>query len=193
MKCREPNILNQIRSIKPTKLSQPNHFSWSKSRETKSTEYQSKVQFQLDLSLAQLSPSLLLHFTLVMKKQSQLSPFRIWNRKCMSLIYLHIVLGSLFWVFLKAVVFVVILYVPQFLSSSKVASIIPNVGRLVGQSVGQLVCPWNFVSAVSAFCLRPPSPKCADVILDYALSRTNIAWTWNISLWELQLGPETCF
>ena len=60
MKCKEPNILNKIHSIKPTKLSRPNHFFWSKSRETKSTEYQSKVQFQLDLSLAQLSSSLFL-------------------------------------------------------------------------------------------------------------------------------------
>ena len=54
LEYKEPNLLKQIYSIKPTKLSQSNQYY-----QTKSTENWSKVQSQLELSLAQLSPSLL--------------------------------------------------------------------------------------------------------------------------------------
>ena len=45
-------------SIKPTKLNQSNQFHQTKSREIKSKENKTKGQYQLELSLAQLSPSL---------------------------------------------------------------------------------------------------------------------------------------
>ena len=38
LKCNEPNIPNQIYSIKPTKLKSTNQFYQTKSRETKSAE-----------------------------------------------------------------------------------------------------------------------------------------------------------
>ena len=58
MKCKEPNIPNQIFSIKSTKPNPPNQFYQIKSRGIKFTENWSKVQPQLVLSLVQLSPSL---------------------------------------------------------------------------------------------------------------------------------------
>ena len=58
MKKRNKNIPNQIFSIKLTKRNLPNQFFQTKYRETKCTENQRKVQTQLELSLAQLSPSL---------------------------------------------------------------------------------------------------------------------------------------
>ena len=51
LKCKEPSILNQFFFNQTFKIK-------TKSRETKSTENWSKVQSQLELSLAQLSPSL---------------------------------------------------------------------------------------------------------------------------------------
>ena len=62
LKCKEPNILNQIYSIKPTKLSQSNQNYQTKSRETKSTKNQSRAQYQPELSFAQISPSLFFTF-----------------------------------------------------------------------------------------------------------------------------------
>ena len=56
--CKEPNTLKQINSIKPTELNPPTQIYQNKSQETKSIEILSKVQFQLEVSLAQLSPSL---------------------------------------------------------------------------------------------------------------------------------------
>ena len=56
MRCKEPDILNQIYSIKNISFDQ---FYQTKSRESKSTE--SEVQSQLELSLAQLSPSLFVY------------------------------------------------------------------------------------------------------------------------------------
>ena len=53
MSCIEPNIPNQIFSIKPTKLIPPNQFYKTKSRKTKST-----IKSNPSLSLAQLSPRL---------------------------------------------------------------------------------------------------------------------------------------
>ena len=63
-KFTEPNMQNQIFSIKPAKLNKPNQFYQPQSREIKSTENQSIVQSKLDLSLAQLSPSL--YYTVVL-------------------------------------------------------------------------------------------------------------------------------
>ena len=53
---------SQIFSIKPTNLNPPNQFYKTKSRETKSTEIYGKFQSKLDLSLAQLIPSLFFIF-----------------------------------------------------------------------------------------------------------------------------------
>ena len=59
-KYTEPNIPNQIFSIKPAKLTQPNRFYQIRSKKTKSTENQSIVRLKLELSLTQLSPSLVI-------------------------------------------------------------------------------------------------------------------------------------
>ena len=72
LQCKEPNILNQIHSIKPTKVNPSNQFYQPKSREIESTKYQTEVQFQLELSLAQLSPSLFYIFFFIWWSHFQL-------------------------------------------------------------------------------------------------------------------------
>ena len=52
------NVKNKIYRAKYIQSNQQNQFYQSKCEETKSTDNQSKVQFQLELSLAQFSPRL---------------------------------------------------------------------------------------------------------------------------------------
>ena len=89
LKCQEPNIPNQIYSIKPTKLNPSNQFYQTNSRETKSTKNKTKVQYQLELSLAQFSPRLFIsnakvhdklwfsHFNNIEIWKTQLKTFKI--------------------------------------------------------------------------------------------------------------------
>ena len=66
LRCKELNMPNPIYQIKPTKLNPSNQFYQTKSGETKSTENKTKVQSQLELSLAQFSPCLFFFFLILL-------------------------------------------------------------------------------------------------------------------------------